>query len=399
MNIIHHYLNHLLRDESGQDLIEYALVAALIGLAAVAAMTTLGTDLTTLFNSISSQLTTAAAIETARPCPKERLQRCTRPLLSGSENGRAQIQTNNEATLRCRNSPCGSIRVARTDDLTSTSRSRQAMNSRRMLVALVAALVISGVCTLLLSRRMTKKTAPSATGLQYLVATQPIAAGEQIQAASLKPVSWPKSSPLEGGFQSAAGLDGRTAIYPVAAGEPILNADLAAPGSGLGIAAHIPDGMRAVALRTDDVVAVGGFIYPGSHVDVLVTYALTNNSAPVTAVVLEDVDVLATGQKTEPDPKGKPTSVNIVTLLLTPQQAEKAVLASAKGSIHFVLRNGADKKQIDTPPVNLAQLVDLSNLNGASRHTGHAHHRTVPAKPAPYTVETILGNRTEKTTF
>ena len=59
MNIMYHYLNHLLRDESGQDLIEYALVAALIGLAAVAAMSTLGTDLTSIFNSISTQLTTA----------------------------------------------------------------------------------------------------------------------------------------------------------------------------------------------------------------------------------------------------------------------------------------------------------------------------------------------------
>lgn len=273
------------------------------------------------------------------------------------------------------------------------------MNSRRMMLAMLAALVISGACTFLLSRRMTKKPAPSTTGLHYLVATKPIAAGEQIEAASVKPVSWPQSSPLLGGFQSAAGLDGRTAIYPIAAGEPILNADLAAPGSGLGIAAHIPNGMRAVALRTDDVVAVGGFIYPGSHVDVMVTYTLTNNSATMTAIALEDVAVLATGQKTEPDPKGKPTSVNIVTLLLTPQQAEKAVLASAKGSIHFVLRNGADKKQVATPPVDLAQLVDLSKLNGSSRRTGHAHPRPVPTKPAPYTVETILGNHTEKSSF
>ena len=273
------------------------------------------------------------------------------------------------------------------------------MNSRRMMVALVTALVISGVCTLLLSRRMTKKPAPARPGLQYMVASKPIAAGQQIVAASLKRVSWPKSSPLQGGFSTAAGVAGRAAIYPIAAGEPILNADLAAPGSGLGIATHIPDGMRAVALRTDDVVAVGGFIYPGSHVDVLVTYTVTNHSAPVTAIAIEDVDVLATGQKTEPDPKGKPTSVNIVTLLLTPEQAEKAVLASAKGSIHFVLRNGADKKQVETPPVDLAQLVDLSKLGGGSRHTGSAHPRPVHVKPAPYTVETILGNRTEKTSF
>lgn len=269
--------------------------------------------------------------------------------------------------------------------------------NRRLVVALAAALVISGLFTLLLSHKMAKKPAPSAPGVEYVVAAGPIAAGEVIQPASLKESPWPANSPVQGGFTTTTGLTGRTAAYPIAAGEPVLSTDLATPGSGLGIAAHIPTGMRAIALRTDDVVAVGGFIYPGAHVDVLVTYHPVNNAAPVTATVLQDVLVLATGQKTAPDPKGKPTSVNIVTLLLTPEQAEQAVLAGSQGSIHFVMRNGVDQKKVQASPISLAQLADFPNAGQKSYRTLPA--RPHPVKPKPYTVETILGNRTETTSF
>ncbi|MGC8548263.1 MAG: Flp pilus assembly protein CpaB [Acidobacteriaceae bacterium] len=271
------------------------------------------------------------------------------------------------------------------------------MNNRRMMIALVAALAISGACTLLIGRHISRK--PRATAIPqvtYVIAAKPIAAGEVIQAASLKQVAWPKSIPLQGGFQNAASVTGRAALYPVAAGEPLLSADLATPGSGLGIATRIPEGMRAVALRTNDVVAVGGFIYPGSHVDVLVTLGVTNNSVPVTEVVLEDVQVLATGQKTEPDPKGKPTSVDIVTLLLTPEQAERAVLASEKGAIHIVLRNGADQQQVNTPPINLDELAAMPAM---ASQPGHAAARHISPKPKRYTVVTILGNHTETSSF
>lgn len=274
------------------------------------------------------------------------------------------------------------------------------MNNRRMVIALVTALAISGACTLMIGSRLGKKTAPvTVAKVTYIIAAKPIAAGEVIQAASLKQVAWPQSIPLQGGFQNMASVTGRAALYPVAAGEPVLSTDLAEPGSGLGIATRIPEGMRAVALRTNDVVAVGGFIYPGSHVDVLVTYGVTNGSIPVTAVVLQDVAVLATGQKTEPDPKGKPTNVDIVTLLLTPAQAERAVLASEKGAIHFVLRNGADQQQVKTPPINLAQLAGMPGSGTDSQRGNRLHDQTRNPKRAPYTVETILGNRTETTSF
>ena len=84
---------------------------------------------------------------------------------------------------------------------------------------------------------------------------------------------------------------------------------------------------------------------PGTHVDVLVTLHLSTQPDPVTSTVLQDAEVLATGQKTEPDPEGKPTTATVVTLLVKPEDAERVVLASTQGTVHFVLRNGVDREQ------------------------------------------------------
>src|SRR5438045_8503693 len=110
---------------------------------------------------------------------------------------------------------------------------------------------------------------------------------------------------------------GRALIYPLSEKEPVLLRDLAEPGSGISLSVRIPPGMRATAVRSNEIVGVAGFLYPGSHVDVLVTYTPPGgNNVPVTETVLQDVEVLTAGQTTEPDPQGKPQTVNVVTLLL-----------------------------------------------------------------------------------
>ncbi len=115
--------------------------------------------------------------------------------------------------------------------------------------------------------------------------------------------------------------------------------------------------MRAVSVRSNDVVGVAGFLYPGSHVDVLVTSKGENSQVPLTQTVLPNVEVLTAGQKIEPDPTGKPETVNVVTLLLKPEDGERLVLASTQGAIQFVLRNGADQKTPETKAVNMAELM------------------------------------------
>jgi pilus assembly protein CpaB len=119
--------------------------------------------------------------------------------------------------------------------------------------------------------------------------------------------------------------------------------------------------MRAVSVRSNDVVGVAGFLYPGSHVDVLVTSKGENNQVPVTQTILSNTEVLTAGQKIEPDPSGKAETVNVVTLLLKPEDGERLVMASTQGSIQFVLRNGADQNSPETKPVAMSQLLGLPN--------------------------------------
>jgi pilus assembly protein CpaB len=144
-------------------------------------------------------------------------------------------------------------------------------------------------------------------------------------------------------------------MVSVAAKQPLLERDLAMAGSGFGLAGKIPPGMRATAVRSNEIVGVAGFLYPGSHVDVVATYSLP--SGQVTTTVLQDVEVLSTGTSIEPDPQGKPQTVNVVTLLLNPENSQKLLLASSQGSIQFVLRSGVDRETVQIPPTRTEQLL------------------------------------------
>jgi pilus assembly protein CpaB len=187
---------------------------------------------------------------------------------------------------------------------------------------------------------------------------------------------------------------GREVLFPLDKGQPILDRYLSAPGSGTGLAGKIPDGMRAIALRSDEVVGVAGFLLPGSRLDVLVTYRTDGSSEPRTSTVLQNAEVLAAGHQVQPDPEGKPASVTVVTLLLKPEDAERAVLASTQGSIHFVLRNGSDTERTQTSPVLMSQ---LSSSLAPSAGT------TLSMLPRPtrrvLQVQTITGDQRSTDTF
>src|SRR5579875_1505790 len=270
--------------------------------------------------------------------------------------------------------------------------------ARRLITALVLALVVSGLFTFWLSRKVrgTPPKQPVAQAQnQYVAASRPLDAGEVIRREDLKLIEWPPSNPPAGSFTKTEDVVGRSVLYPLAAGEPILDKQLAAPGSGVGIMGRIPSGMRAIALRSDEIVGVAGFLLPGSHVDVIVTYHDSSHPDPVTATVLQDAEVLAAGHQVQPDPAGKPISVDVVTLLLSPEDAEKAVLATAQGQIHFVLRNGGDHGQDNAKPLALGQLVALPSGKAPLR---------IPLKskapaPQPWVVETLMGQKRSTQSF
>jgi pilus assembly protein CpaB len=148
--------------------------------------------------------------------------------------------------------------------------------------------------------------------------------------------------------------------------------------------------MRATSIRTNEVMNVAGFLFPGSHVDVLVTMRAENGVGNVTRTVLQNVQVLATGTKMDPDPNGKPENVSVVTLLVDPPQSEKLALAQTQGTIHFVLRNGGDSAIPNTAP------VDTAELSGVPKKVAKAHTKTIIPKipePTTFTVETLVGGK------
>ncbi|MFY9744840.1 MAG: Flp pilus assembly protein CpaB [Acidobacteriaceae bacterium] len=266
-----------------------------------------------------------------------------------------------------------------------------------MMLALVAALVISGLFTFWLSRRVAHAShVPVQPPNQYVAAARSLDPGEVIRREDLSLIDWPRTHPLAGSFVKIDDVIGRAVLYPLAAGQPILDRQLAAAGAGIGLTGRIPSGMRAIALRSDEVVGVAGFLMPGTHVDVLVTYTDNNHPDPVTATVLQDAEVLAAGHQVQPDPSGKPVSVDVVTLLLSPEEAEKAVLASEKGTIHFVLRNGGDHGASAAAPVALAQLASLPSTTKGAPPVPEVHK---PHAPKPWVVETLLGDKRSAVSF
>lgn len=270
------------------------------------------------------------------------------------------------------------------------------MIKRRLSSAFLIALAVSGVCTFLLSRKINLHGAAVATQ-QYVAAAAPLEAGEVLQAGKLKTIQWPVSLPLLGAYLKPQDVIGRSLLYPLAVGAPILDRDLAIPGTGL--TAKIPDGMRALALRSDEVVGVAGFLFPGSHVDVLVTYRSETAPEPATATVLQNVEVLAAGSQVQPTLDGRPSSVSVVTVLVTPNDAERVVLASTQGTIHFVLRNGADQGEANDPPVGLSQLIPGSGPAIPGGKQGPVRTRGTVRRAPPEVVETVIGDKHSGVSF
>ena len=269
------------------------------------------------------------------------------------------------------------------------------MITRRLTSAFIIALVVSGIFTFWLSQRFKSRPAPAVPKSQYVAATANLEAGQAIKAENLRMVDWPASVPLPGAFNSPQPLIGRILLYPLAAGEPILERQLANPGSSAGLSVKIPDGMRAISLRSDEVVGVAGFLLPGTHVDVLVTVHPSTGD-PITSTVLQDVVILTTGQKIEPDPEGKPTTATVVTLLVKPEDAQKVDLAATQGIVHFVLRNGVDREEFKGPPAYFSQ---LSGTPPPPKAGAPGPHKPILVAAKPYQVETFMGPNVKTDNF
>jgi pilus assembly protein CpaB len=193
-----------------------------------------------------------------------------------------------------------------------------------------------------------------------VLAARPIPLGARLEAADLKLVGWPSSSPLPGAFTRIEDAVGRGVVMPVSENEPVIEAKLAAVDAGAGVAPAIPPGMRAMAVKVNDVIGVAGYVVPGARVDVVATVRQPDDA--VARVLVTNVQVLTAGTRTDQQQghDGKPIPSTVVTLMVTPSQAERIALASAEGQVTLMLRNPLDLSEPQTPGVRLARLVDAA---------------------------------------
>ena len=225
--------------------------------------------------------------------------------------------------------------------------------NRRLVTILLAAFVVAALCSVLVYRLvgMRINAAKPQPSTRVVAAARDIKIGTVLSAPDLTTIqimgTVPKSAILDA--KNAIGRGVTSSIYT---GEPILDDRLAPMGSGGGLAATIKDGMRAIAVRVDQVVGVAGFVLPGMRVDVLISgVPPTSNGGGGGAgnntqvrTVLQNIEVLSAGTDIQKDAEGKPQQVQVVNLLVTPEQAQVLALASNETRIQLVLRNPLDTK-------------------------------------------------------
>jgi pilus assembly protein CpaB len=285
------------------------------------------------------------------------------------------------------------------------------MNSRVTAILLLA-LLISGGATYFVYRvvsvRSTQTAAIGAT--QVVMAARQLDLGTLVKDADLTMGPW--AGPLPAGMITKKDVVvGRGVIAPIYQGEALMESRLAGVGAGAGLAATIPPGMRAVAVRVNDIVGASGFVVPGMRVDVLISGIPPGPQAPngpKVKTLLQNIEVLSAGQNYQKDAEGKPVVVPVVNLLVNPEQAEILSLASNETRIQLVLRNPLDTLTAKTPGTGLASIFgEPAKAPAAAVSRPHAIIPAVvkPAEPVkvvpppPYQIEVFNGPQRSEAKF
>lgn len=275
------------------------------------------------------------------------------------------------------------------------------MRGRMWLVlalAIVSGLAAGYLALRYLQPRMSPAMARPTATTPVIVAARDLPAGTLLAPADLKTVAWPASSAPRGHARTTAEVVGRGLITPLVADEPLLASRLAGREAGGGMSIVIPEGMRAVSVEVDDVIGVAGFVLPGTRVDVLVTLNPgRDEETSTTRIILQNVEAIAVGQTTTRDAQGTPQSVPVITLLVTPEEAEMLTLAATEGQIHLALRNIADMAEVETPGIKAAALVAGTRASDAP--PAPLRRRVVAPRPPGQSVITYKGSERTVETF
>jgi pilus assembly protein CpaB len=234
-----------------------------------------------------------------------------------------------------------------------------------------------------------------------VVAARALPMGARLTADNVKVVGWPERTPLAGGFSSIEEVVDRGLISAVVENEPISESKLAPKEAGAGLPPSIPAGMRAMSVRVNEVIGVAGFVVPGTHVDVMAVLK-GQKSDGLARVVVSNVQVLTAGTRYDQEnvrKDGKPIPSSVVTLMVSPNDAERIALAQAEGQLMLSLRNPLDTEPTASSGARTTALFSTntpaSSAPEASRD-GRPRPRPVvepppppPAPPKAYTVEAI----------
>lgn len=290
---------------------------------------------------------------------------------------------------------------------------------QRLVFVVLFALVVSGAASAVLYRLISAQLAASKVSAttKVVVATHNLPSGDLIKEVDVKVADWNGPVPV-GAITKVEDALNRGVLETIYQGEPLVENRVSKPGAGAGLASMIPSGMRAVAIRVNDVVAVSGFAAAGSHVDVLIAGNPPGGNqatGTVTKTLLQNVEILSAGVNIQKDAEGKPVSVPTVNLLLTPAQAEIMSLASNEARIQLVLRNPTDKEEAKPPGTAMAYLFSggvAPPPAAAGAATARQARRTappppppaapkvvVPPPPPPINVEVIHGSRKTEQKF
>ena len=272
---------------------------------------------------------------------------------------------------------------------------------RQAVMFLILALAAGSLAAILASRML--RTPPVVAEAGPVSATVAVAArdmnvGTLLAEQDVVLIDWPAGTVPAGYSTSAAEVVGRGLLAPVKANEPLLSSKLADPESGGGMHIIIPEGERAMSVRVDDVIGVAGFVLPGTRVDVVVTMDRTSGqNEPATRLVLQNLQVISAGQSLERNPEGDPVQVPVVTLVVTPEEAEQLALAHSNGRLQLALRSPLDLDTVSTPGIRATQLI--AGRPAPRTVVASAPRRAAaPQRPAQVQVEVYRGPERETAT-
>jgi pilus assembly protein CpaB len=277
------------------------------------------------------------------------------------------------------------------------------MNRTRLLMIGFVALALAAFVSFAVYRRLNGPGAANVPpGDSIVIAATNISLGAKIEDKDVKAVQLPAADLPPRHFRQKSQVLGRGVIVPIAQGEFVLPEKLAGENAGSGLPALIPTGMRAVSVRVNEVIGVAGFVVPGTRVDVLLTGSPSGSGGERTTTVLENVAVIASGQRLERSVVGEAQTAPVITLLVSPDDAQKLALAQSQGKIQLSLRNPLDTKQQELPSV-------LENVlyRGASAPAKPVQHSkapkqinlTAPLTAPGYKVEVYRGEKMDVTKF